>query len=225
MEEKLTKKGLKASHQSIWLYLKSQRYRSTDSIETKVLSNKHKIDRLDWWEANKDTDWEKVVLTDEIDLRLGSMNTKRWMKKDQQNITSIRKLSKKMNSWAAISYNGKSSIKTFTQNMDSEFYCGILMEKLSEIKEIGGEDMMLQCDNGSKHVSKMAKEFYKKNKLKKMGWPSNSPVLNLIENVWALMKRKIKKSMRQRRSVSWLSWWIQHMMRLTRKWSRIEFNP
>ena len=121
------------------------------------------------------------------------MKTKRWMKKDQQNTTSIRKLSKKVNVWAAISNNGKSSIKTFTQNMDSEFYVEILMEKLSEIKEIGGEDMMLQCDKDSKHVSKMVKEFYKKNKLNKMEWPSNSPDLNPIENVWVLMKRKINK--------------------------------
>ena len=48
MEEKLTEKGLKGSHQSIWLYLKSQGYRFTVSIEVKVLSNKHKKDRLDW---------------------------------------------------------------------------------------------------------------------------------------------------------------------------------
>ena len=73
---------------------------------------------------------------------------------------------KKVNAWAAISDNSKSCIKIFTQNMDSEFYCGVLMKKLSEIKEIGGEDMMFQCDNDSKHVSKMAMEFYKKNKLK-----------------------------------------------------------
>ena len=193
MEEKLTEKGLKASHQSIWLYLKSQGYRSTDLIEVKVLSNKHKNDRLNWWEANKDTDWEKVVFTDETDFRLGSMKTKRWIKKDQRNTTSIMKLSKKVNAWAAILYNGKSSIKTFTQNMDSEFYVGILMEKLSEIKEIGREDMMFQCDNDSKHVIKMAMDIYKKNKLKKMEWPSNSPDLNPIENVWTLMKRKINK--------------------------------
>ena len=98
-----------------------------------------------------------------------------------------------MNAWASISYNGKSSIKTFIQNMDSEFYVGILMEKISEIKEIGGDDMMFQCDNDSKHDSKMAKEFYKKNKLKKMEWSSNSPDLNPIENVWALMKKNINK--------------------------------
>ena len=48
MEEKLTEKGLKGSHQSIWLYLKSQGYRSTDPIKVKVLSNKHKKDSLDW---------------------------------------------------------------------------------------------------------------------------------------------------------------------------------
>ena len=53
--------------------------------------------------------------------------------------------------------------------------------------------MMFQCDNDSKHVSKMAKEFYKKNKLKKMEWSSNSPDHNPIDNVWALMKRKINK--------------------------------
>ena len=200
----------------------SQGYRSTDPIEVKVLYNKYKKDRLDWWEANKDTDWEKVVFTDETDFRLGSMKTKRWMKKDQQNTTSIRKLSKKVNVWAAISYNSKSSIKTFTQNMDSEFYVEILMEKLSEIKEIG-EDMMFQCDNDSKHVSKMAKEFYKKNKLKKMEWPSNSPDLNPIENVWALMKRKIDNH--ETKKICELIELVDTTWDyVTRKWSRIELN-
>ena len=41
----------------------------------------------------------------------------------------------------------KISIKLFTQNMDKEYYVGILKEKLSELKKQEDNDWQLQFDN------------------------------------------------------------------------------
>ena len=43
------------------------------------------------------------------------------------------------------------------------------------------------------HKNAAAKEFNTKNKIRCIEWPSYSPDLNPIENLWGLMKEKLSK--------------------------------
>ena len=52
---------------------------------------------------------------------------------------------------------------------------------------------LLQEDNDPKHRSKKATEWRNKYRVTRITWPSESPGLNPIENVWALLKMKIQK--------------------------------
>ena len=84
------------------------------------------------------------------------------------NYTSIRRLSIKVNAWAAISTNGKVNLYLFINNLSKEEYVKILSENLKDIREIGGKNFLFQCDNDPKHKSKLALEFYSINKLDRL---------------------------------------------------------
>jgi len=151
-----------------------------------------KVSRLAFAKRHRTRKWRNALFSDEAKFQLGSR--KRLVRRAASEKISKRtfKHPGSVNVWGCFGRRGFGDIHIFQENMTADAYVGILdSHLLQSAKHVVPPSWIFQDDNDPKHRSSKAKKWLSDHEVKRLDWPSNSPDINPIENVWALLKDRV----------------------------------
>ncbi len=148
----------------------------------------------------KRTQWSKVLFSDESKfcISFGNQGPRVWRKSGEaQNpccLKSSVKFPQSVMIWAAMSSAGVGPLCFLKSTVNAAIYQEILEHFMlpSADKHYGDADFIFQQDLAPAHTAKGTKSWFNDHGVIVLDWPANSPNLNPIENLWGIVKRKMR---------------------------------
>ena len=152
--------------------------------------------RLQWATEHKEYDWDRIIFSDESSFWVGNTLKRAWSEKGGNLIQRSVKHPAKLHVWGCFSKLGFGKLIIFSQNLDAQFMRKIYQRGLLPSANMWyGKDnrnWCLQEDNDPKHRSRLCRAWKEENDVDVLDWPSQSPDANPIENVWSIIKHRLR---------------------------------
>jgi transposase len=187
--------GVNVHASTVWRAAKKLGMRKVKARKKPRLTSKQKQKRLQWatHASKRLSSWKRVLFVDEkiVELQFGVKEA--WVEeKDPAPILPTVKSPPKMMVWGGVCWHGKTKILQIPkgQNMGSEEYIQLLQGNLVEEGKrlFEGQSWKLLEDNAPAHRAKATQEWYQMQGVDVVvGFPPNSPDLNIMENTWRLL--------------------------------------
>ncbi|RWR98786.1 Transposable element Tc3 transposase-like protein, partial [Dinothrombium tinctorium] len=190
-----------------------------------ALQNHHKDARLNFAQKHISwsDQWNSIIFSDEKKFNMDGPDGIHYywhdLRSKPKTIMSRNFGGGSVMVWAGFSSSGKTSIAFLDGRQKASDYQRTLSDFILPVgSQLGGPQWIFQQDNAAIHTAKSTKTWFADHGVKVLDWPSLSPDLNPIENLWGIMVRRLYANGHQFKSIEELK------TKICEIWSALELQ-
>ncbi|KAK3550107.1 hypothetical protein QTP86_020666 [Hemibagrus guttatus] len=203
LHKEWTEAGVKASRATTHRRIKEFGYSYRIPLVKPLLNHRQRQRCLTWAKEKKNwtvAQWSKVLFSDESKfcISFGNQGPRVWRKGGEAHSPSCLKSNVKFPQsvmiWGAMSSAGVGPLCFLKTKVTAPVYQEILEHFMLPCADqlFEDADFIFQQDLAPAHTAKSIKCWLNDHGVGVLDWPANSPDLNPIENLWGIVKRKMR---------------------------------